>query len=58
MVLCLKRSTLKGAAYCEILSLTRQAYGSAANAVSDFAVSLYSMGTAHTDTTEAKDPYD
>ena len=41
---------MKGAAYCEILSLTRQAYGSAANAVSDFAVSLYAMGTTDTDT--------
>jgi hypothetical protein len=35
-----------------------QANGIAVKAVSDFAVSLYSMGTAHTDTTEAKDPYD
>jgi len=33
-------------AYCELLSLTKQAYGSAANAVSDFPVSLYSNGTS------------
>ena len=41
---------MKGAVFCEILSLPRQAYGSAANAVSDFAVSLYAMGTTDTDT--------
>ena len=51
-------STLKGAVFCETLSLPRQAYGSAADVVSDLAVSLYYMGTAHTDITEAKEPYD
>ena len=34
----------RAAAYCELLS-TRQAYGSEANAVSDFQVSMYSRGT-------------
>ena len=49
---------MKGAVFCETLSLPRQAYGSAADVVSDLAVSLYYMGTAHTDITEAKEPYD